>query len=142
MHYGDSGLMVISVVLLTMFLPFILSFVSLFKTVKPISNYHIVNNFQKYNKNYAKTTAVVKSTGNYLTVICYKVGEREISVTVPYYIPHETVRIIYRKSNYNKVIVDCPELWQKAIIKNLIASAIFFALWVLFGRLDISYLSP
>ena len=139
----DGGIMVISVVLLTMALPFLLSFVFLFKTVKPISNYHIIKNFRKYSGNYAKTTAVVKSTGiSAETVICYNVGEREISVTVPYCIPHETVSIIYRKCNYNKVIVDCPELWQKAIIKNIIVSVIFFVLWVLLGRMDISYLLP
>ncbi|MCM1506270.1 MAG: hypothetical protein NC177_03915 [Ruminococcus flavefaciens] len=137
MHYGDGGLTVCLVILLTMFLPFLLSFIFLFKTVKPISNYHIIKNFQKYSGNYEKTTAVVKSTGNFLTVICYNIGEREISVIVPYYIPHETVSIIYRKCNYNKVIVDCPELWQKAIVKNLVASAIFFVLWV-----GLSCLSP
>lgn len=137
MHYGDGGLTIISVILLTMALPFLLSFIFLFKTVKPVSNYHIIKNFQKYNRNYEKTTAVVKSTGNSATVICYNVGEREISITVPYYISHETVGIIYMKCNYHKVIVDCPELWQMAIIKNLFASAIFFVLFILLSRMNI-----
>ncbi len=81
-----------------------------------------------YNKDYGKTTAVVKSTDKFCrkSVICYNVGEREIFVTVPYYISHETISVIYMRCRYNKVIVDCPKLQHKAIIKNFIISTIIF----------------
>lgn len=111
---------------IVIYIMFPIALIFLFKIAKPISNCYIIKSFKPDNKDYGETTAIVKSTDSKNSVICYNVGEREIIVTVPYYIPHETISIIYMKHKYNKFIVDCIKLQHKAIFKNLITSATIF----------------
>ena len=127
-HLSGGILPFLVLLLIICYVVFPVSLVFLFKIVKPIGNCYIIKNFKKYERTYGKTTAVLKSSDKFSikSVICYNVSEGEILVTVPYYIPHETISVIYMKCKYNKVIVDCPKLQNKAIVKNLITSAIIF----------------
>lgn len=128
MHYSGAINLVLLIVALVIYTMFPIALIFLFKIARPISNCYIIKNFKSDNKDYGKTTAVVKSTDKFCrkSVICYNVGEREIFVTVPYYISHETISVIYMRCRYNKVIVDCPKLQHKAIIKNFIIFTIIF----------------
>ena len=128
MHLSGATNLVVLIVAIVVYIMFPIALIFLFKIAKPISNYYIIKNFKPDNKDYGKTTAIVKSTDKFLktSVICYSVGEHEIIVTVPYYIPDETISVIYMKCKYHKVIVDCPKLQHKAIAKNLITSATIF----------------
>lgn len=132
-HLSGGILPFVILLLIICYVVFPVSLVFLFKIVKPIGNCYIIKNFKKYERTYGKTTAVVKSSDKFSrkSVICYNVGESEILVTVPYYIPHETISVIYIRCKYDKVIVDCPKLQHKAIVKNLITSAILFISGVL-----------
>lgn len=127
MHYSGAVNLVFLIVALVVYIIFPIALIFLFKIARPISNCYIIKNFKSDNKDYGKTTAVVKSTDKFCrkSVICYNVGEHEILITVPYYIPHETISVIYMRCKYNKVIVDCPKLQHKAIVKNLITFATF-----------------
>ncbi|MDE5583680.1 MAG: hypothetical protein K2J08_08245 [Ruminococcus sp.] len=128
MHLSGAMNLVILIVALVIYIMFPIALIFLFKIARPISNCYIIKNFKSDNKDYGKTTAVVKSTDKFCrkSVICYNVGESEILVTVPYYIPHETISVIYMRCKYHKVIVDCPKLQHKAIVKSLITSATIF----------------
>ena len=128
MHYSGAVNLVLLIVALVVYIVFPTALIFLFKIARPISSCYIIKNFKSDNKDYGKTTAVVKSTDKFCrkSVICYNVGEHEILVTVPYYIPHETISVIYMRCKYNKVFVDCAKLQHKAIVKNLITSATFF----------------
>lgn len=127
-HLSGGILPFVILLLIICYVVFPVSLVFLFKIVKPIGNCYIIKNFKKYERTYGKTTAVVKPSDKFSgkSVICYNVGEHEILVTVPYYIPHETISVIYMRCKYDKVIVDCPKLQHKAIVKNLVTSAIIF----------------
>ncbi|MDE5557043.1 MAG: hypothetical protein K2J32_05025 [Ruminococcus sp.] len=138
-HLSGGILPFLVLLLIICYVVFPISLVFLFKIVKPIGNCYIIKNFKKYERTYGKTTAVVKSSDKFSrkSVICYNVSEHEIFVTVPYYIPHETISVIYMRCKYNKVFVDCPKLQHKAIVKNLITSAILFILGVLICSITI-----
>lgn len=126
MHLSGAINLVVLIVVIMVYILFPIALIFLFKIAKPISNCYIIKNFKPDNKDYGKTTAIVKSTDSKNSVICYNIGEREIIVTVPYYMPHETISIIYMRCKYHKVIVDCPKLQHKAIARNLITSATIF----------------
>ncbi len=125
MHPSGAMNLVILIVALVEYIIFPIALIFLFKIARPISNCYIIKKFQKYESIYGKTTATLRYFyGDYL--LYYIVDKKEFSVKVPYYIRQETISIIYMKRQPHKVIVECPELWHKVIVKNLITSATFF----------------
>lgn len=132
MHYSGAFGLILLVASLIVYTSWTIALFFLFKIVRPISNCYIIKHFKPDNKTYEKTTATLKYFyGDYL--LHYIVDEREFSVKIPYYIRHETISVIYMKRKPHKVIVDCPELWHKVIVKNLITSAtIFISVFLIF----------
>jgi len=137
MHLSGAIIWVLLPAFLIFYIAFPIALVFLFKIVKPIGNCYIIRNFQRYSRIYGKTTAVVKSTDKFRrsSLICYNADDREIHVPVPYYIPHETISIIYKRCKYHTIIVDCPKLYHRVIIKNLITFATIFVSGLLILRI-------
>ncbi|MDE6679044.1 MAG: hypothetical protein K2K02_08390 [Ruminococcus sp.] len=121
MHYSGAINLIFLIFAIVEYIMFPIALIFLFRIARPISNCHIIKNFRKYERSYGKTTATLYSDHLY-----YTVDKREFSVKLPYYIHQETINVIYMKRKPHKVIVECPELWHKVIVKNLITSATIF----------------